>query len=153
MTTNLLDIGCTIKILSYISKSIIVALLRANGSRVSEVPALYLSTNRRTHRILGDFNPGVQPLGTPITAEVVHGGDVNINVIWRDARGHAVTSSWSKSSGWDLPNSNRLGGRASLNGREWGIFDTYIFLHILNTSKLRNWYMRMSPPQWQGFCF
>ena len=53
--------------------------------------------------IPGDFNPGVQPRGTSINVEVIHGGDVDINVIWRDAQGRAVTSSWSKASGWDLP--------------------------------------------------
>jgi hypothetical protein len=67
-----------------------------------------------------DFNPGVQPRGTPISAEAVHGGDVEINVMWRDAHGRAVSSSWSKSSGWDLPNcpndrTELLGGPASLN--------------------------------------
>ena len=57
-----------------------------------------------THHITGDFNPGVQPYGTPITAEAVYGGSVDINVMWRDMHGRAVSSSWSKSSGWDLPN-------------------------------------------------
>ena len=64
--------------------------------------------------ISGDFNPGVQPRGTSISAEVA--GDVDINVIWRDARGRAVTSSWSKSSGWDLPSPN--GGMAPRDGRD-----------------------------------
>jgi len=54
--------------------------------------------------ILGDFNPGVQPHGTPISAEVVRGGNVDLTVMWRDADGRAASSSWSKSSGWDLPN-------------------------------------------------
>jgi NADPH-dependent 7-cyano-7-deazaguanine reductase QueF len=112
---DLLDIGCTIKILSYISKRLTTTLLRADASLVRNFHELYLSMNRCTHRILGDFNPGVQPRGTPITAEVVDGGDVNINVIWRDAQGRAVTSSWSKSLGWD---SNRDGGRAPLDGRD-----------------------------------
>jgi len=57
------------------------------------------------HGISGGFDPGVQLRGTPITAEVVHGGGVDINVMWRDPQGRAVTSSWSKSSGWDLPDS------------------------------------------------
>ncbi|KIM47266.1 hypothetical protein M413DRAFT_7801 [Hebeloma cylindrosporum] len=55
---------------------------------------------------LGHFDAGVQPRGTPITAEVVHGGDVGINVIWRDALGRVASASWSKSSGWDVPNSD-----------------------------------------------
>ena len=57
----------------------------------------------------------MQPRGTPITAEVVQGGDVDINVIWRDAQGRVASSSWSKSSGWDLPDSD--GGRAPEDGR------------------------------------
>jgi len=47
---------------------------------------------------------GVYPRGTPISAEVVHGGDVEINVMSRDAHARAVSRSWSTSSGWDLPN-------------------------------------------------
>jgi len=56
-----------------------------------------------THYILGTFNAGMQPRGTPITAEVVHGIDVVVNVTWRNAQGRVMTSSWSKTSGWDLP--------------------------------------------------
>jgi len=51
-----------------------------------------------------------------MTAEVVEGGDVDINVTWRDARGRVASGSWSKSSGWDLPNQN--GGREQLDGRD-----------------------------------
>jgi hypothetical protein len=65
----------------------------------------------------GDFNSGVQPRGTSISAEVIHGGDVDINVIWRDARGRAVTSSWSKSSGWDLTSPNDS-GKAPRDGQD-----------------------------------
>jgi hypothetical protein len=68
--------------------------------------------------ISGDFNPGVQPRGTSISAEGIHDGDADINVIWRDARGRAVTSSWSKSSGWDLPLTSPSGGRAPRDGRD-----------------------------------
>jgi hypothetical protein len=53
--------------------------------------------------VLGDFKPGVQPRGTPITAEVAPGGGGEILVTWRAADGRAVSSNWSKSSGWDLP--------------------------------------------------
>jgi len=62
----------------------------------------YVHPKTGSHLILGGFNPGVQPRGTPITAEVVQGGDVDINVTWRDARGRVASASWSKSSGWDL---------------------------------------------------
>ena len=68
------------------------------------------------HLILGDFAPGVQPKGTPITAEVVQGGDVDINVTWRDSQGRVASASWSKSSGWDLPDPNN--GREQLDGRD-----------------------------------
>ena len=72
--------------------------------------------NRLTHRILGEFNPGVQPRKTPITAEIVHGGHVDVNVMWRDEQGRAVSTSWTEGSGWDLPNAN--GGRTQLDGRD-----------------------------------
>jgi len=119
-TTDLLSIGCIIKILSYISENVAATLLQTDGSVVSRTIELHicLSMTRCTHRILGDFNPGVQPRGTPITAEVVHGGDVSINVIWRDVQGRAVTSSWFKSLGGYLPNSNSDDGRAPLDGRD-----------------------------------
>lgn len=55
-------------------------------------------------QILGDFNPGVQLRGTPITAEIVHGGNVDINVMWRDVQGQVVSSSWSKTWGWVTSN-------------------------------------------------
>ena len=55
-------------------------------------------------QILGDFNPGVQLRGTPITAEIVHGGNVDINVVWRDVQGQVVSSSWSKTWGWVTSN-------------------------------------------------
>jgi len=58
----------------------------------------------------------MQLRGTPITAEVVQGGDVDINVTWRDARGRFASGSWSKSSGWDLQNANS--GREQLDGRD-----------------------------------
>jgi len=80
-----------------------------------QVPQICLSMNRHPSH-LGDFDPGVQPRGTPITAEVVQDGDVDINVIWRDARGRVASGSWSKSSGWDLPDPN--GGREQLDGRD-----------------------------------
>jgi len=62
--------------------------------------------NPRANCIVGEFNPGVQPRGTPITAEVVNGGGVDINVTWRDEEGRVVSRSWSNSSGWDMPNPN-----------------------------------------------
>ncbi|KIM47250.1 hypothetical protein M413DRAFT_7795 [Hebeloma cylindrosporum] len=76
-------------------------------------PDLYLRERYFDHLgslgqwVLGGFNPGVQLRGTPITAEVVHGGGVDINVMWRDPQGRPVTSSWSKFWGWDLLNGRR----------------------------------------------
>jgi len=80
-----------------------------------QVPKLCLSTNGYPSH-LGDFKPGVQRRGTPITAEVVQDGDVDINVAWRDARGRFASGSWSKSTGWDLPNPDS--GRKQLDGRD-----------------------------------
>ena len=81
-----------------------------------QVPKLCLSVNGHPSH-LGDFNPGVQRRGTPITMEVVQDGDVDINVMWRDARGRVASVSWSKSSGWDLPDPN--GVRAPLDGQDY----------------------------------
>ncbi|KIM47268.1 hypothetical protein M413DRAFT_440729 [Hebeloma cylindrosporum] len=83
-------------------------------------PGLYLRERyyipNATHWPFGDFHPGVQPRGTPITAEVVLGGDVYLNVMWRNSQGRAVVSSWSAASGWEMPNSN--GGGTTLDGRD-----------------------------------
>ena len=78
----------------------------------------YIYLSPRTHRTSGDFNPGVQPRGTPITAKVVHGGIMDINVMWRDAQGCVIVGSWSRSSGWNLANPND--GKAHLDGQDWG---------------------------------
>jgi len=107
-------IGCSIKIQSCISESITLAP-QVIVSLVSKIHKLYPRINPGANRIIGDFNPGVQPRGTPITAEVVHGGGVDVNVTWRDEEGRVVSRSWSKASGWDLPNPN--GGRL-LDGRD-----------------------------------
>ena len=70
------------------------------------------TNNLNAHQVvLGDFNPGIQPHGTPISAEVVRGGNVDITVMWRDADGRAASSSWSKSSGWDLPKHSKDGSQ------------------------------------------
>jgi len=99
-----------------------------------------------TNHILGSFNPGVQPRGTPITAEVVHGGDVDINVMWRDARGRTVTGSWSKSSGWDLP----INGSLPLDGQDWGIFavDCFPFFYFGCSHQFNVSEERTETPKW-----
>ena len=75
----------------------------------------YFYPRKSIHRILGDFSPGKQPHGTHITAEVVHGGNVDIIVSWRDEKGHLVSSSHSKTRGWELP--KRASRRELLDGR------------------------------------
>jgi hypothetical protein len=62
----------------------------------------------------------VQPRGTPITAEVTYGGGlgVDINVTWRDSQGRVASSGWSKSSGWDLPNTSGGQGEEPLDGQD-----------------------------------
>ena len=82
---------------------------------MSKIPEYLSIKSRESITFLGDFDSGIQSRGTPITAEVVHGGDVDINVTWRDARGRFAGDSWSKSSGWDLRNTN-VG--AALDGRD-----------------------------------
>ena len=76
----------------------------------------YIYLLLRTHHTSGDFNPGVQLRGTPITVEVVHGGIMDINVMWRDAQGCVRVGRWFRSSGWDLENPND--GRAHLDGQD-----------------------------------
>ncbi|KIM36576.1 hypothetical protein M413DRAFT_424693 [Hebeloma cylindrosporum] len=101
----------------------IVLYFDATGQSIPRLyyqdPELYLREHYYDHSlsewVLGDFNPGVQPRGTLISAEVIRGGDRDINVIWRDALGRAVASSWSESSGWDSPSPTR--GRAP-DGRD-----------------------------------
>jgi hypothetical protein len=66
---------------------------------VSSFPS-HVHPRTDSDQILGDFNPGVQLRGTPITAEIVHSGNVGINVMWRDVQGQVVSSSWSKTCGW-----------------------------------------------------
>ena len=88
-----------------------------NGSLVSRF-LNYVYPWTSTYSILGGFNPGVQLQGTPITAEIVQGSDVDINMAWRDAQGCFASASWSKSLGWDLPNQN--GERAPLDGQDRG---------------------------------
>jgi len=52
----------------------------------------------------------MQPRGTPITAEGVCGRAVDLNVMWRDAHGRAVSNSWSKWSGWNTGTEQALDG-------------------------------------------
>jgi len=74
--------------------------------------------------------------GTPITAEFVDGVDSNVDVVRKYAQGRFVTASWSKSSGWDLPN----GGSLVLDGRDrvalekdswWIAFSFFLFFDAL----------------------
>ena len=92
----------TTKVLVCISENIISTIPRVTGFLVSRFLD-YLYPRKSIQRILGEFNPGEQPLGTCITAEAVHGGDVDIIVSWKDGHGHLVSSSRSKTLGWDRP--------------------------------------------------
>jgi len=88
-----------------------------------------------THQIvLGDFSPGVQPRGTPISAEVVHGGNVDINVTWRDSHGSAMSSSWSTSSGWDVPNGPSDGNQL-LHGPARSVYIAFYDIKHLSNMK------------------
>ena len=91
------------KIQSYVSESIGLTILVPNGSLVSGF-SIYVDARTDSDQITGDFNPGVQPRATPITAEVVQGGDMDINVMWRGVQGHVVSVSWSKTWGWSPSN-------------------------------------------------
>ena len=111
----------TTKILICISESIISTIPWITGFAVSMFLD-YFYPRKSTHRILGDFSPGKQPHVTHIAAEVVHGGDVDIIVSWRDEQGRPVSSSHSKTRGWDLP--KRASEHEHLDGRDWDMFSS-----------------------------
>ena len=115
MPMELCILVSTTKVPICISENITSTIPRVTGFLVSGFPD-YFYPRKSIQRILGDFNPGEQPRGTCITAEVVHGGDVDITVSWRDERGHLVSSSRSKTLGWDLP--KRASEREHLDGRD-----------------------------------
>jgi len=61
----------------------------------------------RAHYIAGFLDSGIQPRGTPITAETVHGSsEFYLNVTWRDERGRVLSASLSHLFGlrWHLSN-------------------------------------------------
>ena len=60
----------------------------------------------RAHYIAGFLDSGIQPRGTPITAETVHGSEFRLNVAWRDERGRILSATLSRLSGWRLHLSN-----------------------------------------------
>ena len=62
-----------------------------------QVAKRYLSRTNEDHIVVG-FELGRQPSRTPITADVVYSGQVDINVTCRDAQGCAMSTSWSKGS-------------------------------------------------------
>jgi len=84
-------------------------------------PTLHLREYSYDHSeyrwVVGDFNPGVQTRGTPISAAVTLGYFVSVNVIWRDAHGWVMSSSWSKSFGWDVP-TGPIDGIEVLDGKD-----------------------------------
>jgi len=140
MTADVLGIECTIKILSYISANVAATLLQTDGSVVNRAVELHISIHKREHPShLGDFNPGVQ-----------QGGPCRSCPRWRceykcNLERCPVTSSWSKSLGWYLPNSNRDGG-GSISGwaglRSIRNSDCFSIREILWIAKLISW---MSP--------
>ena len=103
-------IACTTKIPIYISESLSTRVPRSDVPLVSTSLKYDNALMENHHIVPGDFNPGVQPCRTPINVESVRGGTVDINVMWRDAHGRVVSSSWSKLSGWDMSN-GRADGR------------------------------------------
>jgi len=54
------------------------------------------------------MDSGVQPRGTPITAEPVYGNELRLNVTWADEQGNIISASLSDLSGpgwrWYLSN-------------------------------------------------
>jgi len=62
----------------------------------------------RAHYIAGFLDSGIQPHGTPITAEPVYGSELLLNVTWIDEQGRIISASLSDLSGagwrWCLSN-------------------------------------------------
>ena len=59
----------------------------------------------RAHYIAGFLDSGIQPRGTPITAEKVYGNELLLNVTWRDEQGRIISASFSGlHSRWYLSN-------------------------------------------------
>ena len=54
-------------------------------------------------RLIGAFNSGPQPCGTPIVAEVAHIGYPAIQVLWKNTNGQFMSSHCDQNSQWDLP--------------------------------------------------
>ena len=67
--------------------------------------------------IIGVFNPGPQPSGTPIIADVTEDPALQINVLWKNSRNQFSASSWGpgKNSSWSTP-SAESDRRAFLDG-------------------------------------
>lgn len=62
----------------------------------------------RAHYIAGLLDSGIQPLGTPITAETVYGSDIYLNVGWRDEQGRILSASLYALNGWRWHLSNSV---------------------------------------------
>jgi len=70
--------------------------------------------------IVGDFNPGKQPHGTPIIAEVTDNAAFQINVLWKNERNQFSTSSWGpgKNSSWSATSAEKDKCAAVLDGKD-----------------------------------
>jgi hypothetical protein len=63
----------------------------------------------RTHYIVGLLDSGIQPHGTPITAEPAYGDELRLNMTWMDEQGRIISAGLSDLSGlaswrWYLSN-------------------------------------------------
>jgi len=68
----------------------------------------------------GEFNPGKQPRGTPIIAEVTDDAAFQINVLWKNVRNQFSTNSWGpgKNSSWSTPSAEKDKRAAVLDGKD-----------------------------------
>lgn len=74
---------CTISIRRSDSRSIDIANIILLGTRVGKFAFRLASI---IHIIIGFFNPGPQPLGAPIIADVTDDPALQVNVSWKNAR-------------------------------------------------------------------
>jgi hypothetical protein len=75
-----------------------------DGPKVSKEksPIFEVLCGRLMERLIGAFNPGPQPCGTPIFAEVANIGYPAIQVSWKNASGRFVSSLCDQNSQWHL---------------------------------------------------
>jgi len=111
-----LPFECIIRIQRSDSRSIAIVNSVLLGTLVGTFPSRLASI---IHVIIGFFNPGPQPRGTPIIADVTDDPVLQVNVLWKNARNLFATSTWGpgRNSSWSTGTpSAEVDRRALLDG-------------------------------------